>query len=153
LVAAGAASVAAALVVIPAGAAGPKDDRTRAEAILAPLESSDGGPGALVRDPVKRARDLLERGRRMRAAGDDVHARLAEAAALEWAKVASELVRTADIEAKAAAARLAVVDASAAAERERAMLEQQLAQNGRLQAELRSLEADAAPPRDGGARK
>ncbi len=123
--------------------AGPRDDRTAAESALAPFEAAEGGVSPLVRDPVKRSRDLLERARRMRVAGDDAHARLAEAAALEWARVAQDLVRSADAEANAQNARLKALDASSAAERERALLEQQLAQNGRLQAELRQLESDA----------
>jgi hypothetical protein len=122
-------------------AAGPRDDRAATVAALAPFEI-EGGTAPLVQDPVKRSRDLLERATRMRNAGDDVHARLAEAAALQWAKVAQDLVRSADAEATAQAARSKALDASASSERERAMLEQQLAQNGRLQAELRALEAD-----------
>jgi hypothetical protein len=122
--------------------AGPRDDRAATESALAPFDT-EGGVSPVVREPVRRARDLLERGRRMRVAGDDAHARLAEAAALEWARVAQDLVRSADAEANAQGARLKALDASAAAERERAMLEQQLAQNGRLQAELRALESDA----------
>jgi len=134
--------------------AAPKDDRTQTEALLAPLEAAgaDGGGAPVARDSAKRARDLLERGRRMRVAGDDVHARLAEAAAYDWARVGTELVRTQEAETKSQAARLAVLDAGAAAERERAMLEQQLAQNGRLQAELRALGGDAGS-RDGGTKK
>jgi hypothetical protein len=120
-------------------AAGPRDDRAAAEAALAPFDV-EGGTPSLVQNPVKRSRDLLERATRMRNAGDDVHARLAEAAALQWARVAQDLVRTADAEATAQNARLKALDASASAERERALLEQQLAQNGRLQAELRALE-------------
>lgn len=122
--------------------AGPRDDRASAESALAAFDT-EAGALPLVRDPVKRSRDLLERARRMRQAGDDTHARLAEAAAFEWARVAQDLVRTADAEANAQGARSKAMDASSAAERERALLEQQLAQNGRLQAELRQLEADA----------
>lgn len=122
-------------------AAGPRDDRAATESILVGFET-EAGTVTLVQGPVKRSRDLLERATRMRNAGDDVHARLAEAAALQWARVAQELVRSADAEATAQGVRLKAMDASAAAERERAMLEQQLAQNGRLQAELRALESD-----------
>jgi hypothetical protein len=119
--------------------AGPRDDRAAAESAISPFEG-EGGVSLLVRDPVKRSRDLLERAHRMRMAGDEVHARLAEAAALQWARVAQDMVRTADAEATAQTARLKAMDASASSERERALLEQQLAQNGRLQAELRALE-------------
>ncbi len=147
----GACFVALAILIVTPGTlfsgglatAGPRDDRAGAESALAVFETTEAGVSRLVKDPVKRSRDLLERAHRMRTAGDEVHARLAEAAALQWARVAQDMLRTADAESTAQTARVKALDASASSERERALLEQQLAQNGRLQAELRALESDA----------
>lgn len=143
-----------------AWAAGPRDDRAAAEATIASIEASPQAK-APTAEHVRKAKDALERARRMRAAGDDAHARLAEAVALEWTRAAQETVRATDAEAKAASSKLAALDAGAAAERERAMLEQQIAENGRMQAELRALEdagpkplaKEPAPSKDPGASK
>jgi len=123
------------------------DDRAEAEGTLTQLES-DAHTKALCADPIAKSRTALERAHRMRVAGDDKHARLAEGLALEWANVAKELARADAAETRAAAARSAANDAGASVERERALLEQQLAENGRLGAELAKIEAG-----DGGAHK
>ena len=130
--------------------------------MIADLEK-DAKTKELTQDAVARARAGLERARRMRTAGDDRHARLAEGLALEWARVGQTLVRAAEAEGKAQSARQASLDAGARVDRERAMVEQQLAENGRLQAELAKLESkdggasSTKPPttaaRDGGASK
>ena len=134
-----------ALATIVAFAAG--DDRSAAESTIADLER-DPKTKELTADAVKRARTALERARRMHDAGDDRHARLAEGLALEWARVGETLVRAAQVESKAREARLSALDAGAKVDRERAMVEQQLAENGRLQSELSRLET-----KDGGAPK
>jgi hypothetical protein len=130
-----------AAVALAAGA----DDRSQTEAGIASLESNPHTK-ELCSDLIAKARLALERGRRMRTAGDDRHARGAEGLAREWVRVAQELARADEIESNAASARTLAADAGAHVERERATLEQQLAENGRLQAELAKVEA-----RDGGA--
>jgi hypothetical protein len=135
-----------ALGTIVAFAAG--DDRSAAESAIADLEK-DPKTKALTADAVKQARAALERARRMRDAGDDRHAHLAEGLALEWARVGQTLVRATEAEDKAKVARQAALDAGARVDRERAMVEQQLAENGRLQGELASLQGS----KDGGASK
>jgi hypothetical protein len=120
------------------------DDRAVAQQAIADLEK-DAHTKELCADPLEKARTALERGHRMRTAGDDKHARLAEGLALEWTRVAQELARADALETRAASARTLATDAGARVERERATLEQQLAENGRLQAELAKLET-----RDGG---
>lgn len=142
--------LAAAIAAAPllAWAAGAPNDRAAAESAIAAIEANPRAK-AVSEEPVRKAKDALERARRMRAAGDDAHARLAEAVAYEWTRAAQESVRAADAEAVAASAKLAAIDAGAATERERALLEQQIAENGRMQAELRALEdagPKAAPP-------
>ncbi len=152
--------LAAALAVISAFAiAAGNDDRTAAEQTIAELEK-DAHTKALCADPIAKARAALERAHRMRVAGDDKHARLAEGLALEWTNVGRELARADAAESRAAAARASASDAGAQVERERATLEQQLAENGRLQAELAKAstrDGGALPiaptaPRDGGAK-
>lgn len=140
-----------------AWAGGPHDDRTAAETALGAIDASPRAKAA-TQEQVRKANDALERARRMRAAGDDVHGRLAEAVALEWTRAAGETVRAAEAEERAARATLDAMDAGAIAERERALLEQQLAENGRMRAELRAVEdagasVSDATRRDGGAAK
>ena len=122
------------------------DDRSTAEQALVTLES-DAHTKQLCAEPIKNGRFALERAHRMRVAGDDKHARLAEGLALAWARVGEELVRADAIETRAAEAAAVAADAGTHVDRERALLEQQLAENGRLQAELAKAEN-----RDGGAR-
>ncbi len=123
------------------------DDRAAAEGAIASLEK-DPHTKTLCAEPIAQTRAALERAHRMRVAGDDKHARLAEGLALEWAMVAQDLARADEAETRAATARAAATDAGARVERERALLEQQLAENGRLGAELAKIEG---APRDGGA--
>ncbi len=127
------------------------DDRAAAESAIAELEK-DPKTKELTADSVARAKSGLERAKRMRATGDDRHARLAEGLALEWTRVAQTLVRAAEAESKAKVARQAALDAGARVDRERAMVEQQLAENGRLQGEIAKLEGPGAV-RDAGAPK
>jgi len=119
------------------------DDAGETAQTLASLEK-DPHTKALCAEPIGNARAALERAHRMHVAGDDKHARLAEGLAREWAEVASELARADEAETRAAAARSAANDAGAHVERERALLEQQLAENGRLRAELAKIESEDA---------
>jgi hypothetical protein len=85
---------------------------------------------------VKRAKDAVERATRLRAAGDEAHARLADGLAAEEAAGAEDLARTIDAEKAANDARRAATDAGVVGDRERALLEEGIARNGRLKAEL-----------------
>jgi hypothetical protein len=130
-----------ALVVLPvtlalaaiAGASG--DDRAAAAAILDEV-GRDTAHRSVVAVAVDKSKTALERGTRMRAAGDEVHARLAEGLALDWAMVAKDLLGAASVEDRARAARMDVLDAGARVERERALLEEDIGRTGRLRAEL-----------------
>ncbi len=127
-------------------------DRASTEAALSELER-DPATKESVADAAKQARLALDRATRMKAAGDDVHARLAEALAHDWAVVAQEQARATAAEQKAAIAHAAAGDAGAQTHRARAMLEQRLAENGRLTAEVAAAEARAdAGPRDSGSK-
>ena len=127
------------------------DDRAAAEAILAQVEK-DPDTKDVTAEPVRRSRDALERGRRMRAAGDEKHAKLADGLAVEWARVAQDLQKTVQIERRARDLAAKSADAGTQVDRERTQLEQRLAENGRLAAEAARLE-DAGVTRDAGAPK
>ena len=117
------------------------DDRAAVESILGALEA-DVAHTSLATGPVREARAALERATRMRAAGDEPHARLADSLAREWAELGRDLVAAADREKKASDARRQATDAGAHAERERALLEEGIATNGRLRAELEAAERE-----------
>ncbi|MEO6572495.1 MAG: hypothetical protein ABIP89_01560, partial [Polyangiaceae bacterium] len=123
--------------------AGP-EDRSVAEAILTKLDA-DAAHKSLTSDPSARAHAALERAARMRASGDEPHARLADGLAREWAELGRDLVATADSEKKAADARRNATDAGAHAERERALLDEGIAQNGRLRAQLEAADREHEP--------
>ena len=126
-----------------ASAAG--DDATLAASVLQELER-DPSHKAITADAVRRGREALERGRRMRAAGDEAHAKLADGLALEWAEFGRDLAKTADLEEGAAVARRDAIDAGAQLERERALLEDGIARTGRLRAEIEAATREGATP-------
>ena len=122
------------------------DEHSNTEQAIAEIEK-DPHQKELCADPIAKAKAAMERARRMRTAGDEKHAKLADGLALEWTRVAQELARADALETRAQNARTLATDAGAQVERERATLEQQLAENGRLQAELAKTES-----KDGGAK-
>jgi hypothetical protein len=113
------------------------DDRSETMAILASLDVKSADPSA------KQATESLERGTRMRNAGDEAHARLAEGLALECASAARDRARTVAEEKEARTSQLAAIDTAAHVERERSLLEAAIARGGRLRAELAALMAGA----------
>jgi len=117
------------------------DDRTMAETVLKEVEASPRKDVAV--EMTQRAKVALERSTRMRSAGDEAHARMADALARTWAEAARDVVRAAELEEKAAAARKNATDAGAIADRERALLEEGIAQSGRLRAQLESLDRES----------
>jgi hypothetical protein len=139
-------AVAAFGLVIAAMAKG--DDRANAAALVQSLEQ-DSAHKVLTADALAHAKDATARAAKMRAAGDETHARIADGLALEWAETARDLVRAVQAENQAADARRDALDAGARAERERQMLEEGIARTGRLRAELdaREREAKRAPER------
>ena len=111
------------------------DDRTSAAALVEELEH-DTAHKADTADLVKRARAAMERATRLRATGDETHAALADGLARQEAETARDLVRAIDAEKGAAETRRAATDAGVVGERERALLEEGIARNGRLRAEI-----------------
>ena len=115
------------------------------ETRLATLQA-DNAHVAITGEARDKARAALERSKRFRAAGDEVHAKLSDRAAAAWLSAAEDLVRTSDEEAASDGKRRAALDAGAQADRERALVEETLLQNGRLRAELLQLERDGKEP-------
>ncbi len=154
-IAAGITLLVAASVATLAIAAG-NDDSAEATALIQQLDA-DTAHKALVADTLAKAKEALERGRRMRTAGDEAHAKLADAVAREWAETAHDLVRAVDLEKGAAASRSGAIDAGARVEREQSAVEESIARVGRVRAVLEAAERDAkvqkrvaTEPLDGG---
>ena len=134
-------------------------DHAAAEALVQQLEQ-DTGHAVVTSDAVASAKGALERATRLRAAGDEAHARLADGLAFEEATGAEDLARAIDAEKAANDARRAATDAGVVGDRERALLEEGIARNGRLKAELDELARPHAETKtsravataDGGAR-
>lgn len=116
------------------------DDRAATESILRELDATPNKE--ISAELVARSRSALERGARMRTAGDEAHARLADNLARTWAEAARDTVRAAAVENSAALARRSTTDAGALADRERALLEEAIAQSGRLRAQMEANERD-----------
>jgi hypothetical protein len=121
------------------------DNRTSAAAILDEL-ANDAVHKAAIGAIVQRGRDALERATRMRAAGDEAHAQLADGLAQEEAETARDLVRALEVERLADDARRGATDAGVVGERERALLEEGIARNGRLKAEIEELNKSRRGP-------
>jgi hypothetical protein len=122
------------------------DDHVDAAALVAQLEQ-DGAHKSVTADAAAKARDALERAQRMRAAGDEAHAKAADGLALEWAQTGRDLAKAVDAEQAAAELRRKAVEAQAKLERSRALVEEALASVGRLQAELDHEQAAPHEPR------
>ena len=118
------------------------DDRTAAEALVAPTDKAaeKSPPPPVTAEAMTRAREALEQGTRLRAAGDEAHAKAADGLAREWAETARDLALAAAAEKQADERRHQALEAQARLERTRALVEDGIARLGRIRAEL-----DAAP--------
>lgn len=125
------------LVAVAAGT----DDRATTEAVLREVEASPKKD--VVAEMLARSRAAVDRAKKLRSAGDEAHAVLADGLARTWAEAARDVVRAVDVEDKAQAARRAATDAGVSAERERALLEEGIAQSGRLRAQLDAVEKES----------
>ncbi|MDB4940785.1 MAG: hypothetical protein JWP97_319, partial [Labilithrix sp.] len=120
------------------------NERAQADATLREVETSPRKD--LAAEPLGRARAALDRAAKLRASGDEGHAKLAEGVARTWAEAARDLVRAAEVEERAHAARRNAADAGVVAERERALLEEGMAQSGRVRAQLDAVTRDTKEP-------
>jgi hypothetical protein len=128
------------VIAIAAIAFAQPDDRGSAEAILKELEASP--KKEIAQEMIGRAKTALDRAARMRSAGDESHARIADGVAKTWAEAARDTVRAVEVEERAANARRAATDAGVQAERESALLEEAIAQAGRVRAQLEGLQRE-----------
>jgi len=99
----------------------------------------------LLRASLAEARRALDRARGARAAGDEPHAALLDRLAGEWLALGSATLRAVRAENAAAAASARAADLRTKLERGRALLAEDQARQGRLQAEVRRLEQERAP--------
>jgi hypothetical protein len=125
---------------VPASAA-PSDDESAIKEL-----GQDSAHAALVREPLRKAQEALERAKAMDHAGDNAHARLARALAHEWARTAADLVRAAAAEEKAKLAETALDELETKTVRGRALLEETAARRGRAREALEQLEREPPPP-------
>jgi hypothetical protein len=130
---------AAGLLVSATAPAQTAGDHAAAEVLVLELEH-DTGHAVVTADAVASAKGALERATRLRAAGDDAHAKAADGLALEWAQTGRDLARAADAEATATELRRKAVDAQAQLERTRAQVEEGIAHVGRLRTQLQEAE-------------
>ena len=116
-------------------AAGP-DPAAEAQSLLSKLDKPE--TRSLVQAPVEKAKAAQKRAQSARGAGDLQHATELDALALTWAKVAEDLVRTAESEKKLAEVQRAVADLDQKAVRTQALIEQTIARRGRAELNLKN---------------
>jgi colicin import membrane protein len=116
---------------------GPQAERLIAEASSNPRAASDASETG-------KSREALERARGTRASGDGRHGQLLEKLALVWAEAAREILTAIDAEEKAQAAQRKMSETKEQIERERALLEENIARRSRAQIELRRAQEEAA---------
>ncbi len=138
---AGALTLTAGLAIAVVAAAAGTDDRATTEAVLRAIEASPNKD--VVAEMLARSRAAVERAKKLRSAGDEQHAVLADGLARTWAETARAVVRAVDVEEKAQTVRRGATDAGVVAERERALLEEGIAQTGRLRAQLDAVEKES----------
>ncbi len=130
------------------------DDMAVAQALVQQLEhdASSGLAGARLgaraaAAALAQASDAIERARRMRAVGDEEHARAADGLAREWAETARDVGRAVDAEARAVERRRSAVERQAQLDRTRALVEEGIAHVGRLRSELDKAQTSGKGPR------
>jgi hypothetical protein len=123
------------LLSTPPAAQAQGDDRTIAQALVAALEH-DSAHASVLAEPLARARDAVEQAARLRAVGDEAHARAADGLAREWAETGRDLARASDAEQQAADSRKKALESQARLSRTRTLVEEAIARVGRLSAEI-----------------
>ena len=103
-----------------------------------------GHPPQLVKEPLREAVQAAERARGARAAGDKWHGSLLTKLGEQWAHCAAAVVRATEAEAKSRAEAKRLRELTTKLERAEALLAEQQARFGRLQAEVRKAEKKAA---------
>jgi hypothetical protein len=130
--------------------ASPPGDGATAQGILHELDAraeKDAETARVVAEPVKSAKRALERARGARTSGDELHARMLDGLALEWAESARDLDRAATAERASVTTSKQANEVETRAKQARALLEETQARRGRTAAELERVEADAREAR------
>jgi hypothetical protein len=140
-----AAAVGLLLSVTAAGLAA-QGDRAAAQALIAEL-GRDPTHRAVVADSLARAEDALERGARMRVAGDESRANEADALARQWAETGRDLLRASDAETRANDIRKKALETEAQVAKTREIVEDLIARTGRLRAQIAVTQQDGGAPR------
>src|SRR5690606_29581218 len=91
------------------------DDRAATEASLRELEASPRA--SAVAEMLARAKEARARAAKLREAGDEPHARLADGLAKTWTDAARDVLRAIELEERTSAAQRGATDAGAVADR------------------------------------
>jgi hypothetical protein len=121
----------------------PANAAPSAKDALPSVPATDGRAAKIVAEPVKKAREALERARGARSSGDAKHAADLDGLALEWAEMARDLLRAAGAEDAASAAQKKAQALETQVERARTLLEETQARRGRAAAELERVETES----------
>lgn len=132
-------AVSAGLVIERVATAAPEAES--AQAILKALDTNTPEAKA-TQETRARAKAALERALRFRDSHDEGRARIAEVLALRLAELARDQARALHAEDVTANLLRSAQDAGAEVERDRALVEESLAQGGRLRAQLEALELE-----------
>jgi hypothetical protein len=113
---------------------------------LGQLEANDGAK-RVASEALARARAALQRAERMRAAGDEPHARLNDAVAAAFVDAAVALVAARTAQDASTDVQTKLLAAKARLERERALAEEAMMRKGQLEAQLeQTMQAKSPPP-------
>jgi hypothetical protein len=134
------------LLSVTAAGLAAQGDRAAAQALIAEL-GRDSTHRAVVADSLARAEDALERGARMRVAGDEARASEADALARQWAETGRDLLRASETETRANDLRKKALEAEAQVAKTREIVEDLIARTGRLRAQIAVTELDGGAPR------
>lgn len=135
----------------PSETAAPSATETESEttAILAALPE-DEATQKVIEAPVANARKALARATAMRNADDPEHARMMDAVAVEWARVAADLVKAREVETLLTKVQRELFDLKQKIDRARLLLEETHARRARATQQLDDLDP-AKPASDKGA--
>jgi len=115
---------------------------------MASAEIASAEGAAAPSELVERGHAAEKKAAALRARGDEARAKVADGVAQSWFKAARDATLATKREDDARISQLAAVDAGVQASRERALLEEVVAQNGRTSAQIAALKN---APKDGGA--
>jgi hypothetical protein len=120
------------------------DDRAVTDALI--KSTTPLGPPGVTAEAIEHANEATERATRFRAAGDEMHAKVADGLAREWAETARDLGLAAAAEQMADDRKRQAIQAQAQLQRTKALVEESIARLGRLRADLEAASGHAGSP-------